>query len=183
MNINDFKSKLGVNELPSELENLIEFAFNLSDSEYFSDGFFIEPYGRIGLATWSSEEDFINKLIPFATANSTGSIYAIWVNDSNQSLSKIPIVVFGDEGGEHIVAENILQFLQLLTYDTEIELDEYDVRFVKEKDKESKNLKKYLNWLKENYNLEKIEEPEKIIKIAQEKYKQTLDKWISKYVK
>ena len=183
MNIDDFKSKLGVDELPNELENLIEFAFNLSNNEYFSDGFDIMPFGRAGLETWSSEVDFLNRLIPFASANGSGSIYAIWIDDSNQSLSKMPIVVFGDEGGTHIVAESILQFLQLLTYDTEIEVDDNGVKFVKEKGKyqESENLKKYLEWLKVNYNLEQIESPEKILKTAQDKYKQIFENWIGKY--
>lgn len=183
MDINTFKSNLGINELPSELEHLIEFDSNLSGDEYYSDGFFVEPFGRIGLSTWSKEEDFLNKLIPFASANSTGSIYAIWINDSSSSLSQMPIVIFGDEGGKFVVAENILQFLHLLTYDTEITVNDNGVRFFKEKSKykESQNLGKYLKWLKENYNLEQIDEPEQIIKIAQEKYSQSFNNWINKY--
>ena len=183
MDMNNFKAKLGIKELPSELESLIEFDSNLSDNEYYSDGFFIEPSGRAGLSTWSKEEDFLNKLIPFASANSTGSIYAIWINDSNNSLSQMPIVVFGDEGGEYVVAENILQLLHLLTYDTEIIIDDNGVRYIKEKDKyrESKNLREYLKWIKSNYNLEQIDRPEQIIKTVQDKYSQSFEHWISKY--
>lgn len=62
MNINEFKSNLGVSDLPSELENLIKFDSNLSDNQYYSDGFFTDPFGRAGLATWSSKEEFLNNL-------------------------------------------------------------------------------------------------------------------------
>jgi hypothetical protein len=186
MNINDFKATLGVKELPSELENLIEFNFQLPDNQcYYSQGFEIDPFGRAGLETWSTEEDFLNRLIPFASANGSGSIYTIWIDDSNQSLSEMPIVVFGDEGGVHIVAENILQLLHLLTYDIEITIDWNEIKFVKVKGiyEESKNLGKYLKWIKENYDLAQIEEPEKTIKTAQDKYKSEFDNWFSKYYK
>ena len=186
MNINDFKTTLRVKELPNELEKLIEFDFNLSDNKYYySQGFEINPFGRGGLETWSTEEDFLNQLIPFAQANGSGSIYAIWISDNNQSLSEMPIVVFGDEGGTHVIAENILQLLHLLTYDVEIIIDWDKINFVKLKEeyKESKSLGKYLKWIKEHYNLEQIEKPEEIIKTAQDKYKLSFANWFSKYYK
>jgi hypothetical protein len=94
----------------------------------------------------------------------------------------MPIVVFGDEGGVHIVAENILQLLHLLTYDVEIRVNENGVYFEKDnnKYKESKNNKEYIKWIKDNYGLEKMEEPEKIIIKAQEKYSNEFNKWFKK---
>jgi hypothetical protein len=156
MDINEFKEKVGIEKLPKELENLIIFQDTLVDSSYFSDGFEIIMSGKEGLQYgWSEEENFLHKLIPFASANSSGSIYSLWINDNEKSLSQIPVVVFGDEGGVHIVAENILQLLHLLTYDVEIDVDEDGVEYFKhnEKYKESKNRKEYLKWVKDTYSL------------------------------
>ena len=184
MKINEFLNILNIHELPMELEKLIEFSSKISENDFYSNGFYIQPYGRGGLETWSGEEEFLNNLIPFASANSSGSIYAIWINKGN-SLSQLPIVVFGDEGGFHVVAKNILDFLHLLTYDTEITVNENEVKFNKEKDKykESKNLSKYLMWIKENLNLVQIEDPETIIKTAQDKYQKIFVNWVKKYYK
>jgi hypothetical protein len=184
MDREDFKKIFGCKELPNELENLILFASNLPDSNYYSDGFEICGEGKIGLQYgWCDKEDFLNKLIAFATANGSGSIYAIWINDDEKPLNELPIAVFGDEGGVHIVAENILQLLHLLTYDVEIEVDDNNAHFHKDKNayQKSQNLGKYLEWIKENYNLDPIIEPEKIIKVAQGKYKNIFDNWFKQY--
>jgi hypothetical protein len=184
MDINEFKGNIGVKKLPKELEELINFQNTLSDISYYSNGFEIRIDRKIGLQYgWCDKEEFLNKLIPFASANSSGSIYSIWINDNEKSLNKMPIVVFGDEGGVHIIAENIFELLHLLTYDVEICVDEDRAYFEKDnnKYKESKNHEKYIKWIKEHYYLEKIEDPEKIIKKAQEKYKDGFDKWFKKY--
>ncbi|MDR0525548.1 MAG: hypothetical protein LBG90_06725 [Spirochaetaceae bacterium] len=185
MDINELKENIGVIKLPKELENLIVFQNSLSDSLYFSNGFDIQMNCKDGLRYgWCDKEDFLNKLIPFASANGSGSIYSIWINDNNSSLDKMPIAVFGDEGGAHIVSENILQLFHLLTYDVEICVDENSAYFKKNnKYTESKNHKKYLTWIKENYGLNKIEEPEKVIKNAQEKYKNDFNNWFKIYYK
>ena len=67
---------------------------------------------KTGIKTWSEEEEFYNSFIEFAGANGSGSSYAYWLIDKD--LNNCPIVVFGDEGGVHIVAENILQLLYLI---------------------------------------------------------------------
>jgi hypothetical protein len=184
MDKEDFKKILGVKELPDELENLILFASNLPDSNYYSAGFEICGEGKTGLQYgWCDKEDFLNKLIAFATANGSGSIYAIWINDNEKPLSQLPIAVFGDEGGVHIVAENILQLFHLLTFDVEISVDADNAFFHKDKNtyQKSKYLDNYLEWIKEKYHLEPVTESEKIIKIAQEKYKETFENWFKQY--
>ena len=183
MDINEFKTNLGLAELPHELENLIHFQTTQSDKIEYSDGFCVRIDNKIGLKSgWSKNNDFLNKLLPFARANYSGSFYALWINDNSKPLNQLPVVVFGDEGGEHIIAENILQLLHLITFDTEIRVDEYCVTFKKRRKKTSENLGKYLEWLKDNYNLDKIEKPETTVKNAQVKYKNNFEEWCNQYL-
>ena len=183
MDINEFKTNLGLTELPYELESLINFQTTQSDKIEYSDGFGVRIDTKIGLKSgWSKNNDFLNKLLPFARANYSGSFYALWINDNSKPLNQLPVVVFGDEGGEHIVAENILQLLHLITFDVEISVNEDSAKFKNRRKKPSENLEKYLEWLKENYNLDRIEKPETIIKNAQAKYKNSFDEWCSQYI-
>jgi hypothetical protein len=183
MTVNEFKDNFELEKVPTELEDIIIFQSNLPNREFYSDGFEIILIAKDWLKSWSEEENFINKLIPFAQANYSGSFYAIWINNNEKPLNQLPILVFGDEGGVHIVAENILQLLHLLTYDAEILVDENAAYFSKEKHEASKNLKEYLKYIKEKYNLEPISETERIIKIAQEKYQRQFNNWFNQYYK
>jgi len=183
MDINEFKTNLGLTELPHELESLIHFQTNQSDKIEYSDGFVVCIDKKIGLQFgWSKNNDFLNKLLPFARANASGSFYALWIHDNNKQLNQLPVVVFGDEGGEHIIAENILQLLHLITFDVEINVDEDKATFKKRRKKPSENLEKYLKWVKENYDLDRIEKPETIIKNAQSKYKDSFEEWCNQYL-
>ncbi|MBB6235582.1 hypothetical protein HDC90_000179 [Pedobacter sp. AK013] len=183
INISDFKQNLDLNEVPPELQKLIYFQNNISSFEGYSQGFGVFIDDKSGLRSWSEDENFLKQLSPFAQANGTGSFYAIWNDGTNKTLNQMPIVVFGDEGGVHIVAENILQLLHLLTYDTEIWVDVDEAYFFKDKNsyEESDGLAAYLKWMKGDYNLSQVEEPNILIKTAQEKYKENFDKWFRQY--
>lgn len=184
MDINKFKTNLGLAELPQELEKLILFQTDQSDKVEYSDGFAVRIDKKTGLKYgWSKDPDFLSKLLPFARANASGSFYALWIDDDDKPLSQLPVVVFGDEGGEHIVAENILQLLHLITFDSEIKVDKDHVAFKNRRKKQSDNLEKYLCWLKENFDLDRVEKPETAIKNAQAKYKDGFDEWVGRYVK
>ena len=82
-----------------------------------------------------------------------------------------------------IVAENILQLLHLLTFDTEITVDFDEIFFYKDEDdyEESEDLDEFLKWLKDDYNLDKIEDTSTIISSAQDKYKENFEKWFKQY--
>ncbi|MCQ4140620.1 hypothetical protein [Chryseobacterium sp. EO14] len=181
MELNEFKRNFVGFELPKELILLNEFDNNVSD--YYSEGFELALDDKSGIATWSENKDFLDRLMPFAQANASGSIYALWDDGENKELVNLPVVVFGDEGGYHVVAENIIGLLQLLTFDTEISVDYDEVYFYKDEEdyEESHNLSLYKNWLKENLNLEPIENTEEIIEKAQQKYKSKFDNWVGQY--
>jgi hypothetical protein len=183
MNISDFKDNLGVTNLPAELEKLIQFQNEQSDFECYSEGFGLMIDDKSGIKTWSEDEQFLERLFPFAQANGSGSIYAFWNDGSSEELSEFPIVVFGDEGGVHVIAENLSALMQLLTFDSEISVYHDEAYFYKDEEEyeESEGHEGYVSWLKENFNLDPITETEKLIQLAQEKYKQTFDSWFKQY--
>lgn len=183
MNIEEFKSNWGKREIPGELEKLIDFQNEVSYYESYSDGFGVLVDGKSGLRSWSEEAEFLDKLFPFAQANGSGSFYAIWDDGTDKPMGEMPIVVFGDEGGVHVVAENFVQLLHLLTFDSEISVDFEEVYFYKDEDdyEESEDLDAFLEWLKADFGLEAIEEPAVVIDAAQEKYKDVFDGWFKQY--
>ena len=183
INITAFKENLGLIEVPTELEKLIYFQNNISSFENYSAGFGVFIDNKSGLKSWSKDENFLDRLLPFAQANGTGSFYAIWNDGSEKPLNQMPVIVFGDEGGVHVVAENILQLLHLLSYDTEIWVDFDETYFYKDEEdyEESEDLSEYLRWLKGDYSLNPIEEPNALINVAQDKYKESFDKWFVQY--
>ena len=183
MNIEEFKKNWGPSPIPTELEQLIYFQTNKSAFEFYSRGFGVIVDDKGGLKSWNEDISFLNELLPFAEADGTGSFYAIWDDGTTKPLNEMPIVVFGDEGGVHIVAQNILQLLHLITFDTEISVEFDDVYFYKDENEyqKSKDLDAFLKWLKNDYNLDPVQDPAVIIASAQKKYKETFDKWFKQY--
>lgn len=183
IDIAEFKQNLGLSEIPVELEKLIYFQNTISSFENYSQGFGVLIDNKSGLKSWSEDENFLNNFLPFAQANGSGSFYTIWNNRTDQPLHKMPVVVFGDEGGVHIVAENMVQLLHLLTFDTEISVDFDEAYFYKDEDddEESEDLNEYLTWIKEDYGLSQIENPDLLIKNAQVQYKESFDQWLGQY--
>lgn len=184
MDIKEFKENWGLTAIPTELEKLIEFQTHISAAEFYSQGFAVMVDDKSGLKSWSEDPAFLDQLFPFAQANGTGSFYAIWNDGTAKPINEMPVVVFGDEGGTHVVAENILQLIHLITFDKEISVELEQAYFYKDTDDvESRDLNKFLKWLKENYGLNPTQNPDEIITSAQKKYKQPFDKWFAQYYK
>src|SRR5688572_7054759 len=92
--------------------------------EGYSAGFGLTKFDRkkdlaIG---WTKAPEFLHRLVPFAQANGTGSVYALWRVDERE-LAALPVVVLGDEGGYHVVARNIRELLALLAVDVDLYVD------------------------------------------------------------
>jgi hypothetical protein len=180
MTLEDFKNNFN-NQITPELALFFEINEELGFENY-SQGFGLYQDDKSGISSWSEDPDFLDKLMPFAQANGSGSMYVLWKNEQNKSLNELPVVVFGDEGGYHIVAKNIFELMQLLTFDQEISVDHEEVYFYKDEDyEESESLPEYITWLKENFNLDPIEDTELTIANAQETYKADFDKWVSQF--
>ncbi|KMQ66404.1 hypothetical protein ACM46_02390 [Chryseobacterium angstadtii] len=184
IDIKEFRENWGSTAVPDELEKLIEFQNHISSAEFYSQGFAVTIDDRSGLKSWSKDPSFLEKLFPFAQANGTGSFYVIWNDGTQKPMNKMPVVVFGDEGGTHIVAENILELLHLITFDAEISVDMKQAYFYKNEGyKKSRDLNRFLKWLQENYGLNATRKPSEIIASAQKKHKEQFDKWFAEYYK
>ena len=113
----DFASHFAPRAMPEALGQLYAFQRRAAGQPY-ADGFELAPLDDSGRRTWSSDPAFVSAFVEFATANGSGSSYALWLVD--EDLSQCPVVVFGDEGGLYVVADNLQQLLQLLTLDQEV---------------------------------------------------------------
>ncbi len=180
MELTEFEQNFKSYPISRELIFLKNFQDKLPE---YSEGFYLLVDDKSGIKTWSENENFLNRLMPFAQANGTGSTYGIWNDGTDKLLNELPIVVFGDEGGVHIVSENILQLMQMLTLDSEISVDFDQAYFYKDEYdyEECEDNASYKNWLKDNFQLEPIEDPNRMIETAQIKYKVAFDNWFKQY--
>ncbi|WP_239455779.1 hypothetical protein [Flavobacterium ginsenosidimutans] len=182
--LEEFAIQFGNYKLPEDLVKLYEF-----EQEYGVETY-SECFGltinddKTGIKTWSEEEEFYNSFIEFAGANGSGSSYAYWLIDKD--LNNCPIVVFGDEGGVHVVAENTRKLIQLLTLDTEISVDFDYAYFYKDEEyyEESENKEEFQEWAKEQFGfnaIESNEEADEIVEQAKRKYKQKFNDFLVKF--
>jgi len=95
----------------------------------------------------------------------------------------MPVLVFGDEGGVHVVAEDFLRFLQLLTYDTEISVDFEEAYFYRDEEdyEESEDQGAFREWLKAGYGLGSLENPDQVIQAAKAQHQENFDRWFAQY--
>lgn len=84
-------------------------------------------------------------LRPFARANRSGSQYALWPAVESDP-SRMPVVVLGDEGGAHVVAEDVYELLSLLSADLEPDVSWSAVRFPRSSERSSGHLD-FVHWL------------------------------------
>jgi hypothetical protein len=180
--IEEFAQNFHGHPVPNELSLLLAFE-QQHGTESYSESFYLNNDGVSAISSWSADEDFLKRLMPFATANGSGSVYAVWDDGNGKPLNEMPVVVFGDEGGVHVVAKNILQLMQLLAYDAEISVDYAEAYFYKDEDAhdESEYADAYKNWLKEKFNIDSIDDPKDIIEAATEEYKTSFDTWFAQY--
>lgn len=171
-----------------ELKELIRFQEEESGFEYYSQGFGVGFDDKNGLKYgWCDNPEFLAKLYPFAQANGTGSTYAFWDDGSGREMSDMPVVVFGDEGGECVVANHFGELLQLLTFDTEIYVDWDDCSFCKDEDdyEESPDKEAFCEWFEKHYShlplVDSEEQADEIIKKAQRKHQQKFNDWLSSF--
>lgn len=183
LELKEFSKNFNDLAVPSELIELLNFQNEVSKESFYSDGFELTiDTEKVGLKTYSEDEFFLSSIIEFANADYTGSTYGFWLKDKNKNLSESPIIAFGSEGGFHIVAENIKELLQILTFDSEPMIDWDEVSFYKSENHEpSLFAEEYKKWLAENYDLPPVENPDFLVEKAQSKYQAEFQKWMSRY--
>jgi len=173
--------------VPTILVDLLTFETdNAIDADY-SESFELMIDDKYGLRTLSKEPVFLDQLFPFAQADNHGSFYAFWLG-KGQDLNTAPIVVFGSEGGYHVVANNLLSLLRLLSLDVEPIVDEDGVYYDKDEEnyEPSPYSRKFRKWLREYYFLSPISTnfvSKQLVEEAQELYQELFLLWMAPFVK
>ncbi|MDR0230281.1 MAG: cell wall assembly protein [Flavobacteriaceae bacterium] len=158
----EFASMFKGYSLPKELKSLFEFQTSEGVPSYYSNAIYLLEEENFIVETFSTDETFVESFLPFAEANSSGSVYAFWIKDaSEKSLENCPIVVFGDEGGVFVVAKNLKELLQIAAYDVEIVVVPFEEAFFTDREEDedyetSEFNKEYLDWLRTEAKLKPI---------------------------
>src|SRR6185503_18875839 len=178
----EFASNFAGQQVPPALAKLLAFQ-DEHDFESYSECFGLLADDKGGLRSWSSDDRFLSRLMPFAQATGGGSFYALWAHQPGASTSEMPVIVFGDEGGVHVIAENVSQLLRLLTFDVEPMVDHDGVTYYKAKDHEPRdNHDAYVAWLKAELDLDPIDDPAPLVAAAQSRHKAAFAAWMSPFV-
>lgn len=168
--------------LPLELEKLLDF--DQRGDGYYSDGFELTDLPPDALGSWSDEEEFLEHLVPFAQATGGGSIYALWLARDGMAVSAAPVVVFGDEGGVHVVAEHLRALLHLLGFDAEPMIDWDGVTFYRPADQEaSPRAGEYAAWLEAELGLASPPDADALVTAAQAAHGAAFDAWVKRFLK
>lgn len=155
--------------------------------ENYAEGFGLTDYNdNAGLAAgWSKDADFLARLIPFAQANGTGSIYALWRVDDRTDPATLPVVVFGDEGGHHVVARDLRELLRLLALDGAISVDWDSACFSpgpEEDEEHCEGHAEYVAWLLQTFGLSGPEDHDALVTAAQREFGERFADWIGRVV-
>lgn len=180
-------------KIPKELKSLLEFQVSENIPSYYSNAIFLMTEETDLIESFSTNEEFLKAFIPFAEANSAGSIYAFWINNTEtDDLTQTPIVAFGDEGGVFVVANNIQELLQIAAYDVEAVVYEDEFYFqdkeVLEEEAEfdpAEFYTEYLDWLRTDAKLKPvltIEDVDAIVDQAQATYQEKLEQFMKRFV-
>ncbi|MFW5418172.1 hypothetical protein J0910_16290 [Nocardiopsis sp. CNT-189] len=188
-----------------ELNLLKELDESLGNSP-IADGFeMMREYGDdSGLrAGGSSDPEFLSRLIPFAQANGSGSFYALWRCDDREDLASLPVVIFGDEGGQGVAACDLRGLLLLLTEDSELAVDHDGEPYFRGPTLEEwrqeldgdeyidteealaailEAREDYRTWLRENFDLAPPESAEAVLEEARRRHGERFAAWISPYL-
>lgn len=169
--------------VPPALLALAAFEREVADRQYFAEGFEITTDAeKHGLRTWSEDSQFLSALWVFAQADGTGSQYAFWVPDGATSLAVAPIVVFGSEGGVHVVAENLAALLQILSFDCEPMVDHDEAYYYRGEGAEPSAMSAAFHaWLKANHGFEVVDDADAIVARAQAAHGARFAEWLGRF--
>ena len=169
---------------PIEELNLLKEFQDKVGYENFARGFGLTEYGDIsGLPAWSEDPEFTGRLIPFAQATAGGSFYALWRLDDREDLATLPVVVFGDEGGEHVVARGVRELFQLLGFDEEISVEHERAYFYRDEDEPHTDCHdEYVIWLERHFGLPVARDPDAVLAAAQAEWGQGFADWIRPFL-
>ncbi|MFC5186260.1 hypothetical protein [Actinomadura harenae] len=159
-------------------------AFGETQADHYVNGFELErgePY---------REAVLLDRVVSFAQANGSGSLFGIWLRDDRDDLGSLPVVAYGDEGGLHIVARDFREFLRLLAslpVDCEPDIDwgSFGLRECWDEDddeEEDEDLKAgnaaFLAWLDAEFGITPADDWEEIVDAAQAEHEAEWAAWV-----
>lgn len=149
--------------LPLPIRTLCDF---LDANGYPLSGCFeISTIGDDDMAAWFPQDDAMQSKFAVFGRGSTGSTYALWLIDGNDT-NQAPVVVLGSEGELLVLATTPWEFCRLLGcgYD-ELEWD--DLNQPSQTYDEAQPLR---DWLKQNLNMDCPTTGSEIVSAAKKKY-------------
>jgi len=180
--LKDYKKNFQPHDVPDALSKLVEF--DAKQDGYFASGFELAVDDKGGMKTWSDAPEFLGALFPIGQANGSGSTYAFW-QTGDGDLASAPVIVFGDEGGVHVVAANLAELLRLLSYDTEPMIDHDEVTYYKDPDdhEPSDGAADYTSWLAKTFKLKPAgtKDVTTIVKAATKAHGKAFATWMKKF--
>ncbi len=201
--LNEYSKVFGKYKIPNTLKLLAEFE-NKHGHETFGESFYLrteenafESYFDEDSVDEKQMEEYVNHMLPFAVADGTGGIVALWVRDKESDLEKAPIICYGSEGDISVVAQNIKEYVKILSFGAECmdgscyhSIDDYDEEsdfkdFKSEFLHYNPNFLIFRKWMKDTLDVTPVKKwddesssvVDKIIEKAQKKLNKSFDKW------
>ncbi|WP_053617456.1 hypothetical protein [Nocardiopsis sp. NRRL B-16309] len=162
--------------------NLLKEFYDTQD-DYLAPGFEMYDYG----AEYDQDPpELAERLVYFAQANGSGSLYGFWRRDDREDVATQPVVAVGDEGGIHLVARDFREFLRLLASlppdcEPDIDWNGFGVRALfdpEDDDYEPLDNKPFLTWLDRTCGITPADEWETVVDDAEAKLGREWGAWI-----
>ncbi|WP_017591929.1 hypothetical protein [Nocardiopsis potens] len=155
-----------------ELNALKEFQDGL-EGGFFSPGFELFEYGRdVDWFCGGAPDAYLDRLVPFAYATSSGSYYALWRRDDRTDLAALPVVFFGDEGDLQIEACDLRELFRLLS----VESDDPE-----ERTRLAPARQEYLAWLDRTFGLAPFDSADDADGAALAEHTRRFAEWVAEF--
>ncbi|MFW5417809.1 hypothetical protein J0910_14455 [Nocardiopsis sp. CNT-189] len=155
-----------------ELNALREFEDGLGGG-FFSPGFELFEYGKdVDWFCGDAPDAYLDRLIPFAYATSSGSYYALWRLDDRTDLAALPVVFFGDEGDLRIEACGLRELFRLLGAEPEDPEDRARLAPAR---------REYLAWLDRAFGLAPLGGADDVDGAALEEHTRRFAEWVAEF--
>lgn len=159
-----------------ELNRLKEFQDSVGD--WFAPGFELCPFG----ADDGGYPLAADRLGTFALATGSGAAYAVWLLDEGIEPAESPVVFLGDEGGINLVARDVREFLRVLASGWTPWGSWERLMYFDERDEEGyapcPANTEFRAWLRENYGLEAVEDPNETVAATEDALWDRFAAWV-----
>ncbi len=167
--------------------NLLKELEERAAGDFVADGFEMLDYGDPEpLSGWPEDPAFRSRLVPFALANGSGSVYALWRCDDREDLATLPVVVLGDEGALAVAAETSRHLVLLLGADSEIGVDHGYPPYLRGEPQEEDTPRRarYRAWFQEHFGraLPTESEATAVLSDAQNRYAERFAQWSDRFL-